>query len=82
MSDTTRIRLAGAVALGFFAVALVSGAVWWLWGLTRGPDWNRWDRDHSPDLFEMARATATVTAIIGAGVGVVLACRRNRSNEA
>lgn len=81
MAEQTKSRLSGAVALGLLSVVLVASVVWWLLGLAQSPDLNPWDEDKPPDLFEMARATATITAIIGAGVGVVLAYRRQKTNE-
>jgi uncharacterized protein YjbI with pentapeptide repeats len=73
--------LVGAALLGLVAAAITSLLVFIVLGWTQGGDWNPWDNQTKPNLYEMARSTAAITAILGAAVGLVLALRKQQSTE-
>ena len=50
-------------------------------GWTQGGDWNPWNNTTKPDLYDMTRSTAAITAILGAAVGLALALRKQRATE-
>lgn len=74
-------RLVVAAGLGLLFAVVLTGLVFWLLGLTQTDDWNPWDETKKPEIYDMARATAAITAVLGAAVGLAIALLKQRSTE-